>query len=101
MSEELEALPHDKKNTFLIAKEYRRFSEFCHACLRESYVGICTVNRELEKRFPQGITPDGSGLNRVFLAMFNTCHFPPRLPRAGPFSIRLLSQRLSAELTPI
>lgn len=26
---------------FLITKEYRRFEEFCNACFREKYIGIC------------------------------------------------------------
>ncbi len=26
---------------FLITKEYRRFKEFCNACHREKYIGIC------------------------------------------------------------
>ncbi len=27
--------------TFLITKEYRRFAEFCDACRRDAYVGVC------------------------------------------------------------
>lgn len=28
-------------SSFIVTKEYRRFEEFCHACQREKYIGIC------------------------------------------------------------
>ena len=32
---------HPSEGTFIVTKEYRRFAEFCDACRRESYIGIC------------------------------------------------------------
>lgn len=36
-----EPIPSDETPNFLITKEYRRFVEFCNACQRECYIGLC------------------------------------------------------------
>jgi DNA transposition AAA+ family ATPase len=39
MSDEPSAAP---EVTFLVTKEYRRFAEFCEACRRDRYIGVCS-----------------------------------------------------------
>ena len=31
----------EAEEDFLITKEYKRFNEFCNACKRDKYIGLC------------------------------------------------------------
>ena len=51
---------------FLITKEYRRFEEFCNACHREKYIGICHGSPSVGKTLSASYYSKQDGLERFF-----------------------------------
>ena len=48
-----------KHQNFIETKEYKRFAEFCDACIKYQYIGIAMVNLVSEKLYLLGITQIG------------------------------------------
>ncbi|MEO1263181.1 MAG: AAA family ATPase [Bacteroidota bacterium] len=51
---------------FLVTKEYRRFEEFCNACFREKYIGICYGPPGVGKTLSAKHYSKEDGFNRFF-----------------------------------
>ena len=69
-----------ERTVFLSAdarKEYRRFAEFCDACRRYRYIGLCYGPLESAKPCPRATMRNGTFSRRNFLAIFMTT-LPPK-----------------------
>ena len=51
---------------FLITKEYRKFEEFCNACYRERYIGICHGSPGVGKTLSASYYSKRDGFERFF-----------------------------------
>ena len=49
----------NKGQKFIETKEYKRFAEFCDACIKYKYIGICYGLPGVGKHCPQGIMQIG------------------------------------------
>ncbi len=48
-----------KNQNFIETKEYKRFAEFCDACIKYQYIGICYGQPGVGKTYLLGITQIG------------------------------------------
>jgi len=63
--------------TFLVTKEYRRFAEFCDACHRYRYIGLCTGPPGVGKTLSARHYSDWDRLEDIFHSQREILHAPP------------------------
>ncbi len=56
---------HLTPEPFIVTKEYRRFAEFCDACRRYRYIGICYGPPGVARRCPRATILPGMSWNRA------------------------------------
>src|SRR5438094_8108355 len=97
---------HPSGTGFVVTKEYRRFAEFCQACRRDRYIGLCYgppgVGKTLSARYYaqwdliEAVKPRWQSTDRVVPAEIAHCrtilYTPPvaNTPRGIAHAVREL-----------